>query len=176
MLDRVSRETGLVVHGADTVPAVAAHQMRQPTRIGLWKGANSMPGGWMKWLFEQYEFNHEVISAHDFEGELAAKYDGLVRLPSVPMPVPVPEKGLPTDNRTGGLLVDTVRISERDSSRTESKTGHGHGEEHGSRTSPGTSVRNLSPFAKMEETQHAVRCRSRIFPTFEQCLAMSALP
>ncbi len=53
----------------------------------------------------------------------------LLHLPSVP--VPVPEKGLPTDYRTGGLLVDSVMISERDSSRTASKTGHGHGHGHG---------------------------------------------
>ena len=25
------------------------------TRVGLWRAANNMPGGWMMWLFEQYE-------------------------------------------------------------------------------------------------------------------------
>ncbi len=40
-------------------------------------------------------------------------------------------KGLPIDYRTGGLLVDTMRIPERDSSRTARKTGHGHGQGHG---------------------------------------------
>ena len=45
-------------------------------------------------------------------------------------------KRLPTDYRTGGLLVDTVTISEPDSSRNASKTGHGqgHGKEHRSKT------------------------------------------
>ena len=47
------------------------------------------------------------------------------------MPVPAPEKGLPTDYRTGGSLVDTVRILERDPTRTANKTGHGHGHGHG---------------------------------------------
>ena len=35
----------------------------------------------MLWLFEQYELNHAVVSALDFEGDLADKYDVIV-LPS----------------------------------------------------------------------------------------------
>jgi hypothetical protein len=52
--------------------------MKLPTRIGLWKGANNAPGGWMMWLFEQYGFNHQVISSTDFESDLSAKYDVIV--------------------------------------------------------------------------------------------------
>ena len=81
ILERVAEETGLVVTAADGAPRVDGHRLRQPTRVGLWRAANNMPGGWMLWLFEQYELDHAVISSLDFEGDLADKYDVIV-LPS----------------------------------------------------------------------------------------------
>ena len=43
-------------------PPVAgdAYRLKPGTRIGLWRGANNMPGGWLKWMFERYGFNHRV--------------------------------------------------------------------------------------------------------------------
>jgi hypothetical protein len=32
----------------------------------------------MKWLFEQYGFNHDVVKADDFKGDLASHYDAIV--------------------------------------------------------------------------------------------------
>ena len=81
ILGQVADETGLVVTAAGRAPRVAGHRLRQPTRVGLWRAANNMPGGWMLWLFEQYELDHAVISSLDFEGDLADKYDVIV-LPS----------------------------------------------------------------------------------------------
>jgi hypothetical protein len=37
-----------------------------------------MPGGWLMWLFEQYGFDFQVVSAQDFDGDLSAKYDTIV--------------------------------------------------------------------------------------------------
>ncbi|MGE5815513.1 MAG: hypothetical protein ACM36C_13575, partial [Acidobacteriota bacterium] len=48
------------------------------TRIGIFKAANNMPAGWMKWLFEQYDFNHQYVSAVDFTGDLGSKFDVIV--------------------------------------------------------------------------------------------------
>ncbi len=81
ILEQVAEETGLVVTAAAGAPRVDGHRLRQPTRVGLWRAANNMPGGWMLWLFEQYELDHAVISSLDFEGDLSAKYDVIV-LPS----------------------------------------------------------------------------------------------
>ena len=53
-------------------------RLKPATRIGLWRGANNMPGGWMKWLFEQYGFNHRTIASTDFTRDLAAQYDAIV--------------------------------------------------------------------------------------------------
>ncbi len=81
ILGGVAEETGLIVTGIDTPADVNGHRLREPTRVGLWRAANNMPGGWMMWLFEQYELNHTVVSSDDFEGALADKYDVIV-LPS----------------------------------------------------------------------------------------------
>jgi hypothetical protein len=77
-LAETSRATGLAVFAADKAPAVPTLKLKPETRIGLFKAANNMPAGWMKWLFEQYGFNHQYTSAHDFGGDLAAKYDVIV--------------------------------------------------------------------------------------------------
>jgi len=78
VLEGVARETGLPVAGTDAAAEVRGFRIKLPTRIGLWKAANSMPGGWLKWLFEQYEFNHQAVSSLDFAGDLSAKYDVIV--------------------------------------------------------------------------------------------------
>jgi hypothetical protein len=78
ILGGVSRETGLVVGGANQAPDVVGFRLRPQTRVGLWRAANNMPGGWMRWLFEQYEFGHVEISSLDFDGDLSDKYDVIV--------------------------------------------------------------------------------------------------
>ena len=81
VLERTAEETGLVVAALDAAPPVDGHRLREATRVGLWRAANNMPGGWMMWLFEQYELNHAVISSLDFDGDLSETYDVIV-LPS----------------------------------------------------------------------------------------------
>ena len=81
VLARVAAATGLVVSATDRAPAVDAYRLKDPTRVGLWRVANNMPGGWMMWLFEQYGLDHRVVSALDFEEDLADRYDVIV-LPS----------------------------------------------------------------------------------------------
>jgi hypothetical protein len=78
ILSEAGRTTGLPVAAADEPVKVDAYRLKPETRIGLWRAANNMPGGWMKWLFEQYGFNHRVISSTDFSGDLASLYDTIV--------------------------------------------------------------------------------------------------
>ena len=78
ILETVAKDTGLQVAGTDRSPGVDAYRIKAGTRIGLYRGANNMPGGWLMWLFEQYGFNHQIVTTPDFEGDLAAKYDVIV--------------------------------------------------------------------------------------------------
>ena len=52
----------------------------KPVRIGLWdQYGGSMPSGWTRWIFEQYEFPFEVVYPATLDaGNLNAKYDVLV--------------------------------------------------------------------------------------------------
>ena len=81
ILERVATETGLVVSALDQAPGVPGFRIKDSTRVGLWRAADNMPGGWMMWLFEQYGLTHNVISSVDFEGNLSDLYDVIV-LPS----------------------------------------------------------------------------------------------
>jgi hypothetical protein len=78
ILADVSLSTGLPVASAEKPIAVDAFRLKPSTRIGLWRGANNMPAGWMKWLFEQYGFNHRTIASTDLAGDLAGQYDAIV--------------------------------------------------------------------------------------------------
>src|SRR2546428_6671272 len=52
----------------------------KPVRIGLWdQYGGSMPSGWTRWLFEQFEFPFEVVYPKTLDaGNLASKFDVLV--------------------------------------------------------------------------------------------------
>jgi hypothetical protein len=78
ILTDVSGTTGLQITGADKPPAVDAYRLKPSTRIGLWRGANNMPGGWMKWLFEQYGFNHRTVASTDFNSDITGQFDAIV--------------------------------------------------------------------------------------------------
>jgi hypothetical protein len=62
-------------------PSGDGFELKPRTKVGLFRGANNMPGGWMLWLLEQYGINHAVMTAQDFAGDLNAQYD-VILLPS----------------------------------------------------------------------------------------------
>ncbi|GAA4239028.1 M14 family metallopeptidase [Actinomadura meridiana] len=77
VLQDVSAATGLRVFGTDVPPRVEGFDLKPGTRVGLIRGANNMPGGWMMWMFDQYGINYKVVSADDYD-DLAGKYDTIV--------------------------------------------------------------------------------------------------
>src|SRR5262249_9856518 len=70
------------VYAVDEVPQVAGFKLRPGTRIGLIRGTNNMPGGWLMWLFEHFGMDYQVVSADDY-GKLDALYDAIVLAPGV---------------------------------------------------------------------------------------------
>jgi hypothetical protein len=78
ILRDVARRTGMEVAAAAAAVNGAGYRMKLPTRVGLFKGANNMPGGWLLWLFEQYGLDHRIVTAMDFSGDLAKQYDAIV--------------------------------------------------------------------------------------------------
>jgi len=69
---------GLTVSGIDAAPAVDVYRLKPKTRIGLYRAADNMPGGWLKWVFEQYGFHYREVSATEVRGDLSSFYDTIV--------------------------------------------------------------------------------------------------
>jgi len=81
ILDRAAKELGIQVTGVERLPSVDAYRLKPGTKVGLWKAAGNMPGGWAMWMLEQYGINHDIVRAQDFAGDLNAKYD-VILMPS----------------------------------------------------------------------------------------------
>ncbi len=76
ILDRGAQQLGVSVTAMREAPAGRALRLRPP-RIALWDrygGASS--SGWIRWLFERYEFPFDRVYAPGIDGgELAGKYE-----------------------------------------------------------------------------------------------------
>jgi hypothetical protein len=79
ILQKVAADRGLTFDAVATKPAGDSMKLK-PVRIGLWdQYGGSMPSGWTRWLFEQFEFPFEVVFPGTLDaGNLNAKYDVLV--------------------------------------------------------------------------------------------------
>ncbi|MGH9484485.1 MAG: peptidase, partial [Terriglobales bacterium] len=79
LLTTAARELGVPSTGVATAPSGPALQLH-PIRIGLYdQYGGSMPSGWVRWLFDQYEFPyHRVWPQELAAGNLRSKFDVLV--------------------------------------------------------------------------------------------------
>jgi hypothetical protein len=78
VVQKVAADKGLAFDAAAR-PSTEMMKLK-PVRIGLWdQYGGSMPSGWTRWIFEQYEFPFEVVFPQTLDaGNLSAKYDVLV--------------------------------------------------------------------------------------------------
>jgi hypothetical protein len=89
ILETATRTLGISAFAVAQQPAGAAIQIH-PVRLGLVDVyGGSMPSGWIRWLFEQFEFPYTVVYPQELDaGNLNAKYDvlvfadGIIRNPS----------------------------------------------------------------------------------------------
>jgi hypothetical protein len=86
LLQKATADLGVTVEGVTNRPAGEAFKLK-PVRIGLWdQYGGSMTSGWLRWIFEQYEFPFEVVFPQTLDqGDLATRFDVLV-FPSGAMP------------------------------------------------------------------------------------------
>ncbi len=80
-LAAISAETGLPVYAALELPQTRAIELAATTKVGLVRGANNMPGGWMMWMLEQQGVDYEVVGADDYAD--LARFDTVVLAPGV---------------------------------------------------------------------------------------------
>ncbi len=78
-LAEMASELGVSFEGVSSMPQTEALQL-EGIRIGLWdQYGGSMPSGWTRWLFEQFEFPFEVVYPPRLDrGNLGSEFDVLV--------------------------------------------------------------------------------------------------
>ncbi len=79
VLERGATDLGVDVHGVAKAPGGPALRLK-PVRIALYdQYGGSMPSGWTRWLFEQYEFPFQVVYPPALDsGDLKSRFDVLV--------------------------------------------------------------------------------------------------
>ena len=79
VIEKSAKDEGVPVTAVAKAPSGDALKLK-PIRIGLYDSyGGSMPSGWTRWLFEQYEFPFEVVYPATLDaGDLKAKFDVLV--------------------------------------------------------------------------------------------------
>src|SRR4029077_12842991 len=79
VLEKSARDSGVPVHAVAKAPSGDPIKQK-PIRIGLYDSyGGSMPSGWTRWLFEQYEFPFERVYPPALDaGDLKSKFDVLV--------------------------------------------------------------------------------------------------
>ncbi len=79
VLERLTTEKGLVFHATGARPAGESVRLRR-VRVGLIdRYGGSMPSGWVRWMFEQFEFPFEVVFPGTLDaGRLNQRFDVLV--------------------------------------------------------------------------------------------------
>lgn len=78
LVEKSAADLGVELIGVDARPE--GGMPLKPVRIGLWdRYGGSMPSGWTRWLFEQFEFPFQVVYPQELDGgNLRQKFDVLV--------------------------------------------------------------------------------------------------
>lgn len=113
-LDAIAKELGTPFVASSDMPGKEAVALK-PARIALWdRYGGSMPSGWTRWLFEQFEFPFTVAYPPDLDkGNLRDKFDVILLVDGAfssgrvmggggdqpPEPNVVDELGLPAEYR-----------------------------------------------------------------------------
>ena len=102
---RAAKELGLDALAVNAKPAGDALKLA-PMRIALWdQYGGSIPSGWTRWLFEQFEFPFEVVYPQQIDaGNLRAKYDVIVFVTAA---IPPPKAMSATNPRSAEFFVRT---------------------------------------------------------------------
>ncbi len=79
----IAAQLGVSFAGTTSRPG-AEMQVLKPMRVGLWdEFGGDMPSGWTRWLFEQFDFDFELVFAPELDaGNLNDKFDVLVFMSS----------------------------------------------------------------------------------------------
>ncbi len=83
LANQVGDDLGLELHALTRAPGAVLNLLEAP-QIGLYQGfVANMPEGWMRWIFERYEFPYESLSSAEIQNGDLSRFD-IVVLPDQP--------------------------------------------------------------------------------------------
>src|SRR6266508_169645 len=99
ILQKLAADKGLTFDAVPSKPVGDSMKLK-PVRIGLWdQYGGSMPSGWTRWLFEQFEFPFQVVYPQTLDaGNLNSRFDVLVFVDSA-----IPERDAQGGGGGGGF-------------------------------------------------------------------------
>ncbi|GIH18496.1 M14 family zinc carboxypeptidase [Rugosimonospora africana] len=77
VLQTAATSTGIPVYATDQTPAVQGFELKPGTRVGLIRGVNQQPGGWLEYMLDQYHINWKPVT-HDDYAHLGDEFDTVV--------------------------------------------------------------------------------------------------
>lgn len=77
VLQTAANSTGVPVYATDQTPPVQGFELKPGTRVGLIRGLNQLPGGWLMYMLDQYHINWKLIT-HDDYAHLSDQFDTIV--------------------------------------------------------------------------------------------------
>ena len=123
ILEKGVKDTGVDVYALGAAPAGETIKLK-PVRIGLVdRYGGVMPSGWIRWIFEQFEFPYEVVYPKTLDaGNLGKKFDTIVFADDVVQeeegrgrPQPKPEE-IPAEFRPWlGTITEAKTVPQLDS-------------------------------------------------------------
>jgi hypothetical protein len=97
-VESLAGETGVTFTATGSRPG-GRHTKLRPIRVALWdRYGGSMPSGWTRWIFEQFDFPFEVVYPQTLDaGDLRGRFDAIVLVTGA-----VPAADTDDDGRRGG--------------------------------------------------------------------------
>jgi hypothetical protein len=77
VLQTAANATGIPVYATDQTPMVQGFELKPGTRVGLIRGVNQLPGGWLMYMLDQYHVNWKLVT-HDDYTHLSDMFDTIV--------------------------------------------------------------------------------------------------
>ncbi|HEY0242070.1 MAG TPA: M14 metallopeptidase family protein [Gemmatimonadaceae bacterium] len=93
ILSAIARERGVRFDAISAAPVAGLMQRLALPRIALWDVyGGDMSSGWMRFVFDQFEFPYDVVFAGDIDSaDLSTRYDVLILPDGARLPAPEPD-------------------------------------------------------------------------------------
>ncbi|WP_345635082.1 M14 family zinc carboxypeptidase [Rugosimonospora acidiphila] len=66
VLQKAAAATGIPVYASNQTPQVQGFALKPGTKVGLIRGLNQQPGGWLEYMMDEYHVNWQAVTHDDY--------------------------------------------------------------------------------------------------------------